>query len=136
MSHQFEHVDLTSAQRFAADTLGQLGREMHGNTSLAGVHSADAIHQGFARNVFEQIAFRARLNGTVNIFIAVECGEHNDTRVLIAGANLSDRANSVEFRHSQIQEYHIWVMLLPKLHCFAAVGCLGEDGHVCFSTDE
>src|SRR6266700_4681494 len=32
LSHQFEHVDLTRAQCFAADALCQLGREMHGNT--------------------------------------------------------------------------------------------------------
>src|SRR5881296_3598028 len=50
LSHQLEYVDLTSTQRFAADALCQLGREMHRNTSLAGVHSADAIHQRFARN--------------------------------------------------------------------------------------
>src|SRR5439155_26208821 len=58
LSQQFEYVDLTSAQRFAADALSQLGREMHGHTSSAGVHSADAIHQRFARNALEQLALR------------------------------------------------------------------------------
>src|SRR5438034_4326349 len=44
LSHQFEYIDLTSTQCFAADALCQLGRKMHGNTSFPGVHSADAIH--------------------------------------------------------------------------------------------
>src|SRR5437773_737759 len=61
LSHQFEYVDLTSAQSFAADALSQLGSKMHRNTSFARVHSANAIHQRFPRNVFEQITFGAGL---------------------------------------------------------------------------
>src|SRR6266481_1982376 len=50
LSYQFEYVDLTSTQCFAADALCQPGCEMHGNTGLAGVYATDAIHQRFARN--------------------------------------------------------------------------------------
>src|SRR2546421_2969454 len=103
LSHQFEYVDLTSAQCFAADTLCELGSKMHGNTSFARVHSADAIHQRFARHVLEQIAFRTRLNRTKNIFVAVECCQHDNSRVLIAAPNLFDCADAIELGHSQVE---------------------------------
>src|ERR1700736_4219546 len=44
LSHQFEHFNLTPAQRFAADALREFGREVHRHAGLAGVHPANAIH--------------------------------------------------------------------------------------------
>ena len=136
LSHQFEHVDLTRAQCFAADTLCQLGREMHGNTRFARVHPTDAIHQRLARHIFEQITFRAGLNGAVDIFITVERCQHNDPRFLIAATDFLKRANAIELRHTEIEQRHIGTMLLPKNNCFAPIARLADDGHVCFPSNE
>src|SRR6185436_1649227 len=46
--------------------------EVNGNTCFTGVHPADTVHQRFARYVLEQIALRAGLNRTKDIFVAVE----------------------------------------------------------------
>jgi hypothetical protein len=72
LPHELEHIDFAFALRLPANTLGKFGREMNRDARLPGVHSADAIHQRFTRHVFEKITFRASLNGTVNIFVAVE----------------------------------------------------------------
>src|SRR2546430_8796285 len=80
LSHQLNYIDLTSTQRFAADALCQLGREMHGNTSFAAAHSADAINQRFARNVPKQIAFRSRMDGAVDNLIAAQCCQNATPR--------------------------------------------------------
>src|SRR5436309_10203871 len=100
LSHQFEYVDLTSTQCFAADALSQLGREMHRNTGFAGVYAADAIHQPFTRNVLEQITFRSRLDRAVDIFITVERCQHDNPRVLIVVADFFDRTDTIELWHS------------------------------------
>ena len=102
-SHQLEDFDLARAQRFAADALGEFGCEVHGHASFAGVHTTDAIHQCLARCVLEKVAFRSGLNGTIDIFIAVECCQYDDARVLIAGADFFDCTDAIELRHSQIE---------------------------------
>src|SRR5207237_7737419 len=43
LSHQFEHFNLTSAQRFTSDALREFGREMHRDAGFAGVHSPNTI---------------------------------------------------------------------------------------------
>src|SRR5439155_19403019 len=96
LSDQLEDFDLARTQGFATDAFCQLDGEMHGNTCFAGVHPADAIHQRLTRRVLEKIAFRAGLNGAVDIFIAVERCEYDDARVLIAGADFFDCADAIE----------------------------------------
>src|SRR5438046_10109534 len=56
LGHQFEYVDLTSAQCFDADVFCKLIIEMYGNATFLGVHSATAIHERFARNVLDEMA--------------------------------------------------------------------------------
>src|SRR5439155_16316937 len=108
---------------------------MNRNTSFAGVHSADAIHQRLAGDVLEKITFRSCLNSTVDIFIPVKRGEHDNSRVLIVSTNGSDRANTIELGHSQIEQCHIGTMLFPKIDRLAAVARFADNCHLWFATN-
>ena len=70
--------------------------EMHGNAGFPSVHTANAINHCLARHVLEQIAFRPRLNGSVNIFVVIERREHDDPSVLIVSRNLLDNTDAIE----------------------------------------
>src|SRR5215472_5228814 len=109
---------------------------MQRNTCLTRMHPADAIHQCFPRDVFQQIAFGACLNRAVDIFVAIEGCQHNNARILIVLADLLDRADPIELRHSQVEERHIGTMLFPKIHCFAAITGFANNSHVWFTLDQ
>jgi hypothetical protein len=76
------------------------------------------------------------LNGAVDIFIAVERRQHNDSRFLVVTTDFLKRANAIELGHAQIEQRHIGSMLFPKTDGFASIGRLADDGHVCFPSDE
>ena len=109
---------------------------MQRHTGFAGVHPANAIHQRFARCILEQVPFRAGLNGAVDIFVPIERRQDNDSRFVIAAPDFLERANAIELGHAQIEQRHIGSMLFPKIDCFASIGRLADDGHVCFPSDE
>ena len=109
---------------------------MHGNTRFARVHPADAIHQRLARHILEQITFRAGLNGAVDIFVAVECCEHDDARVLVAPADFLDCADAIELWHSQIKQCHVGPVLFPKIDCLTTILGFSNDSHVRFTLDQ
>ena len=136
LSHQFEHVDFAFAQSFAADALSKFCGKMNRHTGLAAVYSTNAIHKRLARCVLEKITFRSRLNGAVNIFVAVERREDNDSRFLIAAANFFKCAHAIQLRHPQIKQCYVRMMLFPKIDGFASIGRFADDGHVCFSSDK
>ena len=76
---------------------------MHGKTGLPSVDTANRINQCLARHVLKQIAFRSRLNGSVNVFVAIEGREYDNPRVLIVSTNLFDNADTIELGHAQIE---------------------------------
>src|SRR5437773_6216618 len=55
LGHQFEYVDLTSAQCFSAAPFSQFARGMNGNTSFPVVHSPNAINQRLPRTSLETL---------------------------------------------------------------------------------
>src|SRR6266550_2193724 len=96
---------------------------MHGKTGLPSVDTANGINQCLARHVLKQIAFRPRLNGSVNVFVAIEGREYDNPRVLIVSTNLFDNPDTIELGHAQID-------------CFTSVTGFSDDYHVCFEPDQ
>src|SRR6266446_10523824 len=104
---------------------------MDGDAGPSSVDSANAINQCLARHVLEQIAFRSRLNGSVNVFVAIERREHDNPRVLILGTDLLDNTNAIELGHAQIEHRYIGPMLPPKIDRFTSVTGFSDHLHVC-----
>ncbi len=85
------------------------------------MHAANAVHQCFAGNVFEEIAFRPGLYGAIDVFVTIEGCKDDDPSFVVVGADFLDRVYPIDLGHPQIEQRHIRSMLPPKVNRFTAV---------------
>src|SRR5258708_32898926 len=94
------------------------------------MRAANAFHQPFARDIFQEIAFRTGLYSAINVFVTIECGENDDPGFLVGRANRFDHVDTIELGHTEIEQRHIWAMLLPEVDGFAAVAGFSDPRRV------
>src|SRR5262249_31529789 len=132
-SDALQHFDFASTQCFATHTLRQLGRESWWNAGLTGVYFADAFHQRFASGILQQVTFGAGLYRAIDILISIKCREHDNVSAWIEFADFLNRPDTVQFRHTQIEQRHIGAMFFPKIDGFAAITGFPDNGHISFA---
>src|SRR5215213_4958211 len=80
-------------------------------TTCARVDLPDGVLELFEKHVFQQVALRAGLQRTVDIFVAIVSGKNDNARVGKFTANLRDCLHAAQHRHTKIHQGYVGLML-------------------------
>ncbi len=100
--------------------------------AFPGGHGTNGREQFFAGRGFEEIAARTGLHGAVDVFLAVEGGEHEDAGLGPFAAKVGGGGGAVRTGQAQIHEHDVRLMLAIFRHGFLRVASLGDHGEIVF----
>ena len=123
---ELQNLEFARAQVRARWAIGEAFAHRAGQVAGAGMHAPDGIEQFTVRHPLQQVALRAGGEGAVDILIALIGGEHDKAGGGVDFANVADRIEPALFRHAQIDQGHIGLVLDVKLRVFI----LGNHGIV------
>src|ERR1700733_15092595 len=99
----FQNLNLTLAQRFVSDMLGELRGHFWGHLSLAGVDLSNRFQDLLSGKTLQEIALRSRLESALDFCVAFERGQHNHAS---AGRLRTNRNQSIDPAHIRKPEIH------------------------------
>src|SRR6185369_9232437 len=110
-------LELSIRELRSAHAFGQSFCHNWRKAARAGMDLPDSVLQLFEKHIFQQIALCARLQCTINIFIAVVSCENDDARLWEFVTDRSDCLDAALQRHTKIHQSNVRLMLTIKLDC-------------------
>src|SRR5215471_1057288 len=110
-----------------------LGRHM---CSLARVHGADHAQQFILRHAFKEVRRSACSQRSFNFAITVRGCQHDDASLGKLPSNRYQCVGAIGTREPEIHQCNVWPMTSKFCDCLNCIGCLGDEKHVLFRTDD
>jgi hypothetical protein len=130
-----QDIHLTGRQTFIGKMLCQTGRHFRGNMLLSGMNLADDSDQIAGGHVLKHIATRSGLKSPLNLDIAFECREHDDTSHRKIRSDGNHRVDAAHIGQSEVHESYVGLKHPKLLDGIRATGCLRDELHVLFIVD-
>src|SRR5262249_22323550 len=100
------------------------------NAFLSRVHLPASLEQVFRRHALEKVAASSRLEGSLNLNVTLECGQHDNACVRKFCADCDQRINTTYIRKPQIHWSDVRPVFTKRFDAFTAARCLGNQYHV------
>ena len=140
LGHQLEHLELPAGERGRRVLLAllgllgervelgeQLGRHGRRDQALALDHGPDGLGHLLDRDLLQQVAVGARLDGLVEVVLLVADRQHQDLGARADVPDLPGRLDAVDPRHAHVHEDHVGRQFLGLGDGLLAVVRLGDD---------
>jgi hypothetical protein len=131
-----EDFDFARGEGFEFLALGEAIGDFGGDPFFAGGDGAEGRDELFAGGVFQDVALGAGVEGLVDVFIAVEGGEHDDAGGAVGEADFLRGLHAAFEGHAGIEQDEVGLVLAIHAHGLGAVGGLGDDFHVWLVVDD
>src|ERR1700733_884133 len=131
-----QDLNLSPTQRLLPEMHRELNRNLVRDLLLSGMHLADHIYELLSRHAFEHIALRSRLQRQLNLGIPFKRCKHDHACICELCANGEQCIDTTHIRHPHIHKCHVGSMLTKSLNGFVSSGCLCDQLHVGFISDD
>ena len=133
---ELQHFGFARGKIGALLALGEALSHFLGQRRFTGVNGADGRGEFVFGRVFEQIGFRARLHGAIDVFVRVKRGEHDDARVGKFFADGHGGFHAAETGQAQVHQHDVGFLLAIQFQRFAAIAGLADDFQAGLALDE
>ena len=103
---------------------------------MPGVDLADDAEDLLFRHVFEEIGFRAGLDGPIDVLVGIIRGVDDDAGIGIFRSDRKDGLDTAQSGKAQIHQHDVRAMLEEHFQTIASIARFGDDLHVRLACDE